>query len=176
MPFIATPLDSLLEQASFYLTSAAPYAAIGALLIALIGLSVSAFLRGRLSRLMTGRNGNIEETIAVLSREVKELRTFRAELERYLGKAEGRLHSTLRGVGVVRFNPFSGEGAGGNQSFAVALLDEEGSGVVFSTLNARERVGVYAKPINKGSSSFELTKEEREAIEKAKQSTARHTK
>lgn len=176
MPFASLSTIPLFEQVSFYLTIAAPYVAIGALLIALIGLSVSAFLRGRLSRLMTGRNGNIEETIAILSREVKELRAFRAELEHYLKGAEGRLHTTLRGVGVVRFNPFSGEGAGGNQSFAVALLDEEGSGVVFSTLNARERVGVYAKPITKGSSSFELTSEEREAIEKARQSTTRPKK
>lgn len=174
MPFVATPLYPLLEQVSLYLTLVAPYAAAGALLLVLIALLASAFLRRRLARLMTGRNGNIEETIGILSREVRELRAFRTELEHYLKEAEGRLHTTLRGVGVVRFNPFSGEGAGGNQSFAVALLDEDGSGVVFSTLNARERVGVYAKPITKSSSSFELTTEEREAIEKAKQSMVRH--
>ena len=69
----------------------------------------------------------------------------------------------------MRFNPFGGT-TGGNQSFAVALLDEKHSGVVFSTLYARDRVGVYAKPVEAGASSFELTGEEREAIEKAKES------
>lgn len=167
-------LELLAADVVFYLTAMAPYAAAGALLLVLIALLAIAFLRGRLSRLMTGRNGNIEETIGILSREVKELRAFRSELEQYLKEAEARLHTTLRGVGVVRFNPFTGEGAGGNQSFAVALLDERGDGVVFSTLNARERVGVYAKPIMGGTSSFELTNEEREAIEKAKQSMVRH--
>jgi len=72
----------------------------------------------------------------------------------------------VRGVGVVRFNPFTAQG--GNQSFAAAFLDEQGSGVVLSTLYARDRVGVYAKPVDNGSSSFELTEEEKEAISKAK--------
>jgi hypothetical protein len=82
------------------------------------------------------------------------------------------LKSSVQGVGVVRFNPFSGDGSGGNQSFAVAFLDEGYSGVVFSALYARDRVGMYAKPIEKGKSSFELTAEEKEATAKAKHSIA----
>jgi hypothetical protein len=68
----------------------------------------------------------------------------------------------------VRFNAFSQNAAGGNQSFAIALLDEKLSGVVFSTLYARDRVGVYAKPIENGTSTFTLTEEEEEAVEKAR--------
>ena len=77
---------------------------------------------------------------------------------------------------MVRFNPFSGDGSGGNQSFAAAFLDEKGSGVVLSSLYARDRVGLYAKPIEKGASSFELTKEEKEALERAQESIAKRKK
>lgn len=123
-----------------------------------------------------GRGGSIEETISILSRDTKELQAFRIELEKYLKLAELRLRGSLQGIGVVRFNPFSGDGSGGNQSFCIALLDERASGVVLSTLYARDRVGVYAKPVEAGVSTFELTQEEQDAIEKAKKSVAEHKK
>jgi len=118
-----------------------------------------------------GKNGSLEETLAILSRNTKELEKFRSEMEVYLKHVEGRLRHATQGVGFVRFNPFpTGGGGGGNQSFAVAFIDENLSGVVLSTLYARDRVGVYGKPIEKGVSLFELTTEEKDAIEKAKQS------
>jgi len=48
--------------------------------------------------------------------------------------------------------------------------------VVFSTLYSRDRVGVYAKPVQNDASSFELTGEEKEAILKAKESVAKNKK
>lgn len=156
----------------YYLTIAAPYTATGALILSIGALLFLLSLRRRLLRLALGRNGSIEETISILLRDTKELQTFRIELEKYLKLAELRLRGSLQGIGVVRFNPFSGDGSGGNQSFCVALLDERASGVVFSTLYARDHVGVYAKPVEQGVSTFELTKEEQDAIEKAKKSIA----
>ena len=102
--------------------------------------------------------------------ERTEMQRFRAEVESYLKRAELRMKASVQGVGVVRFNPFQGDGSGGNQSFAVALLDETLSGVVFSSIYARDRVGVYAKPISLGSSEFELTHEEQTALNQAKNS------
>ena len=149
-----------------YLEIATPYIALGALAIALIAVCYAVALKIRFKRLALGRTGSLEESLAMLTREAKEAREFRAEIEKYLKLAESRLRTSVRGVGVVRFNPFSGQG--GNQSFAAAFLDEKGNGVVLSTLYARDRVGVYAKPVENGSSSFELTGEEKEAIAKAK--------
>ena len=52
-------------------------------------------------------------------------------------------------------------------SFAVALLDEENSGVVFNGIYSREMSNIYAKPVEKGNSSYTLSDEEAEAINKA---------
>ena len=120
----------------------------------------------RIKKISVGAHGSLEESLTRLTREVRELQTFRTELQQYLKHAEARLHSSLRGVGVVRFNAFQ-NGAGGNQSFAIALLDEKRSGVVFSALYSRDRVGVYAKPLEKGVSPFTLSAEEEEAVAKA---------
>ena len=152
--------------AIYYLQISAPYIALGALLISLIAVGYAIALKIRLRRLALGQTGSFEESLAILTRQAEEAREFRTELERYLKLAEARLRTSVRGVGVVRFNPFTAQG--GNQSFAAAFLDEQGSGVVLSTLYARDRVGVYAKPVDNGSSSFELTEEEKEAIAKAR--------
>lgn len=168
--------ESLLAGTAFGPSLAMSYFAFAAFAISLGCLAYTAALKRRFKRLMLGRNGSIEESIAVLSRETKELKKFRTELEAYLKTAEARLGGSVRGVGVVRFNPFSGDGSGGNQSFAVALLDETGSGVVLSSLYARDRVGMYAKPIAGGASSYELTDEEKKAVVLAKQNTLAYAK
>lgn len=169
-------LYPFLDSVRFWLTLAAPYIALGALVISLIAVALLLAVRRRFMRLALGRSGSIEESIAILLRDTKELQKFRGELEKYLKNAELRLRTSVQGVGVVRFNAFAGNGAGGNQSFSAAFLDEELSGVVLSTLYSRNHVGVYAKPVEKGNSTFELTTEERDAIAKAQLSMVAHKK
>ncbi len=71
----------------------------------------------------------------------------------------------VRHVGLVRFSPF--HDTGGDQSFALALLDGRGDGVVLTGLHSRHDSRLYAKPIEGGSSSYSLTTEEREAMSRA---------
>ena len=148
-----------------YAQQMAPYAAFCALVLSLAAILFLLLLSRRIEQLSSGSTGSLEATLTKLTREVKELQQSRRELELYLKAAEVRMHSSLRGVGVVRFNAFTGNGAGGNQSFAIALLDERQSGVVFSALYTRDHVGVYAKPIESGKSAFTLSDEEQEAVQ-----------
>ena len=76
-----------------------------------------------------------------------------------------KLKKSIRGVETVRFNPFGDQGS--NQSFAISMLDEEGNGLVLSSLYSRERMSVFAKPIKSGKSEYELSNEEREVLSKA---------
>ena len=70
-------------------------------------------------------------------------------------------------MGFLRFNPF--DRVGGEQSFILALLDKENSGVVLNFLYTREGIRVYAKRIEAGiSEEYELSAEEKEVIKKAK--------
>jgi len=90
--------------------------------------------------------------------DVEELKNFSQKL--YLMSSMG-----LQKVGVVRFNPFGD--VGGDQSFSVALLNFENSGIVITSLYSREGNKVYSKPILGGISKHHLAEEEKEAIEKA---------
>lgn len=99
-----------------------------------------------------------------LSTSVEALEMFRDELKEYLATVEKRLKKSVQAVHTVRFNPFKGTGSGSNQSFATVFLNEEGHGVVISSLYSREHVSVFSKPIKSASSEYELSEEEKEAI------------
>lgn len=116
-----------------------------------------------------GKPKTLDETLSYLKEKTDSYEKFRDELEKYLTHVEDRLRKSVQGVGVVRFNPFKGVGSGGNQSFATAFINENGNGTIISTLYARDHVSVFAKPIRKFESEFELTEEEKEALQRARE-------
>jgi hypothetical protein len=83
-------------------------------------------------------------------------------LQRELEAATGR---SLQKVGVIRFNPF--QDSGGDQSFAIAMLDQRGSGVVVSSLHGRAETRIFAKQVTNGRSTHSLSDEEQQAIREA---------
>lgn len=75
---------------------------------------------------------------------------------------------SVQHVGLVRFDAF--EDMGGHLSFAAALLDAEGSGLVLTSINGRQETRIYAKSVERGASRYHLSEEEREAIRRAQAS------
>ncbi len=135
----------------------------------LVLLGIVFYLFFKMRRFLVGFDSkNVDDSLRFVSSSLKDLQEFRAELEKYLSEVEKRLRKSVQSVHTVRFNPFKGTGAGGNQSFATAFLSEEGDGVVISSLYSRDHVSVFSKPVKKHSSEFELSNEELEAVERAK--------
>jgi hypothetical protein len=125
----------------------------------------------KLRRVLLGKNAkSLEDSIIHLTAELTQLNTFKKESEAYYKNIEKRLSRSIQGVETVRFNAFKGEGIGGNQSFATAFLNEEGNGAVISSLYSRDRISIFAKPIKKLVSEFELSEEERNVITKGAES------
>jgi len=79
-----------------------------------------------------------------------------------------RIKKKTMGASTLRFNPFQGGGVGGNQSFSSIFADEEGNGVIITSMHTRERTNVFAKPIKNWKSEHELSEEEMTVINKAK--------
>jgi hypothetical protein len=147
-----------------------------ALLLAVLGVLLlvgvvalvrrTASLDRRLAGLTRGVEGNSLEDVLhahldrvhVLSGQVDALAARAAVLEALQRRAVQR-------VGLVRYNPF--EDTGGNQSFAVALLDALGDGFIVSSLHARSGTRIYAKAIVAGKSEAALSDEEAEALRRA---------
>lgn len=140
---------------------------LGFFIIVVIGLMAMIFkLNQRVTKLLEGKNAKtLEDTLVHIINEIKRMNAVQENTDVIIKDINKRLKTSITGVGVVRFNPFTN--SGGNQSFAIALLDEHGNGVIISTLYGREKTSIFAKPISKYKSEFELTKEEAEALEKA---------
>ena len=154
---------------NFITTDILVYSLIAIIIITIILLIWNIRLEIRLKRMLRGKNAKtLEDTINTFSNEIKSLHESGEEIQNYLTNAEKRIKRSTQGIATVRFNPFKGTGSGGNQSFATAFINEHGNGVVISSLYSRDRVSVYAKPIEKYKSEFELTSEEKDAIKKAK--------
>ncbi len=144
--------------------------------ILVIALSVIVLILGvwlvvieiRLKKLLSGKDAqSLEGLIGALGSDIRALENFRAETEIYLATSETRLRRSIQGVETIRFNAFQGNGEGGNQSFAVAILSENGDGTVISSLYARDRQSVFAKSIKNFSSEIEMTAEEHDAVARA---------
>ncbi len=123
----------------------------------------------KLKKFLIGSSSkNLDDSLNSINTSIKDLENFRTELEKYLTTVEKRIKKSVQAVHTVRFNPFKGNGSGGNQSFATAFLNEENNGVVISSLYSREHVSVYSKPIKAGVSEYELSGEEKEAVSEAR--------
>ena len=148
-------------------------ALVGVFLIATLLLVWVIVLEMRLRRFMRGENGaNLESTIRTILGRYDEFEHFQKEMARALNTIDTRIKTAARGVGTVRFDAFSGDGSGGMQSFATALVSEDGEGVVISSLHARASTRIFAKPVRAFGSEHELTEEEQRAIEHARSRTS----
>ncbi|MEK7641573.1 MAG: DUF4446 family protein [Patescibacteria group bacterium] len=135
--------------------------------LALLGLVIWMYLK--LRRFLVNIDAHhIGDSLTSVSSDLKDLQTFRSEMEAYLALVEKRLRKSIQSIHTVRFNPFKGTGGGSNQSFATTLLTEDGDGVIISSLYARDHVSVYGKPISGHQSTYELSDEENESLETAK--------
>ena len=151
------------------------YVVIG-LIVALVALVAwVVVLQVRLSRLnrqyrhlMTGvDSGNLEEVLTQHIDEVRAAVEAVSTLETRTQRMDRTLKHSMQWMGVVRFNPF--RNTGGDQSFAWAIVDGYGNGIVLSSLHSRENTRVYAKPLHRWESPYSLTDEEKRAIARAYQ-------
>ena len=132
------------------------------LLVVVLFRRTSAFER-RFAGLTRGESGkNLEEILDAHLDKVYAVARQVDELGARAAVVEAAQRRSFQRIGLVRFNPF--EDTGGNQSFALALLDQSGDGIVISSLHARAGTRVYGKAVAKGASESNLSAEESEAL------------
>lgn len=126
-------------------------------------------LKKRFEQLTGGEQSrNLEEIVQTyintLRKAQKDMATMNEEFERI--RKESAAFFTRRGL--IRFQAFNH--TGGDQSFALALLDSNNNGFVLSSLYGRDMSKIYAKVIENGASpKYKLTEEEQQALNEALQ-------
>jgi hypothetical protein len=144
-------------------------------LLVLIALGVGAFAL-LLSALSQGRRRSepqgpiqMDDVLrGVLDGQARQIRRLEAAVRSLVAtdrRQEDLIEGAVRHVGLIRYDAF--EDVGGRLSFSSAQLDDQGSGVVVTSINGRQDTRVYAKPVVDARSAYNLSTEEEEAIRQA---------
>jgi hypothetical protein len=104
-----------------------------------------------------------------LERAVEDLIAAEKRSEERLGELERVARAEVPRVGFVRYNAF--DDVGSDLSFALALLNGEGDGVVLTTIYSREETRTYGKAVKGYASVVDASREEHAAIDAARQAT-----
>ena len=114
-----------------------------------------------------GKGNNLDEMLRKYLDDIKEVKRDNSEIKAYYTKLDSDIDSCIQKIGMVRYNAF--KDVGSDLSFAIALLDRNDNGVVFNGLYGSDSSNIYAKPIKNGTSKYQLSEEEKSALEIAEQ-------
>jgi hypothetical protein len=151
--------------------------AIVALVVAVLTAAWAWALAQRLRRLTGTRNelgrmavaGDFVGVADAVQVRLDELAAQDARLEADDAVLAERIGHAVRHLGLVRFDALPGDV--GENSFAVALLDDHSTGFVLTSMYGRGAYRLYAKPITGGVAELVLTAEESEACTRALRGT-----
>jgi hypothetical protein len=164
------------------LTSTQGLVALGAAAVALLAFIFCVVLGVKLRRLraaqrtvLGGDQQDIVQHSATLQEAFVQLRDWVEEtaagLESRVGAAERRMDGCVAHTSLVRYDAMNE--LSGQQSSTVALLDSRHTGVVISSILHRDQARFYVKQLHEGSSEYELSPEEQEAVAAALSEPAR---
>jgi hypothetical protein len=157
------------------------YAALAAFAAALVALIIYhlavvrpasrrlAELVGVHDRLIGGGAGASARLAAIedaLSTEQDDLK----RVAQQVSELEGLARTDISRVGFVRYDAF--DDTGSELSYALALLNREGDGVVISSIYSRTDTRTYGKAVNGYKPAVNASDEELRAIERARSSQA----
>ncbi len=150
---------------------------VGLTILVIVGVVWILDLQSRVSRLKRRdealfaaegtEDANLTVAIETLASRLVETNARTERLVAHTQQIDETLAHAVQGVGMVRFRAF--QDTGGDQSFALALADGEGNGVVISALYGRGATRIYAKPIQSWLSPKPLGEEEEQALAEARQ-------
>ncbi len=143
-----------------------------AVVLSLIGIIIGLVNASKVNTLMDySDEGDIVTALKDYYDKVEDLaktvnRSTDAVLMSRLSNCENETNFSIRNIGIVNFDAF--DDVRGNLSFALALLNNAGDGIILTSLFGHNSCNTYVREIKNGESSVKLLTEEKEALSKAK--------
>jgi len=116
--------------------------------------------------LLGGSGAKATDRIVTLEADAAEYVRLHADAQRRIVALEAIATNEVPRIGFVRYNAFADTGS--DLSFALALLSKRGDGVVVSSIWSREETRTYGKAVANFSSAQDASKEELDAIARAR--------
>jgi hypothetical protein len=152
--------------------STAEWIAIGASVAAVVAIVVAVLAWSKLNAvrvaqavLLGGGKEDLVDFAVSLQGRIDDLHRAVDEVAAGLSRVDRRVDTAVSKTSLVRYDAY--EGAGGQQSASIALLDAGRSGVVVSAIQGRDYARIYVKELDHGRPSVALSPEEEQAVERA---------
>lgn len=116
-----------------------------------------------------GNGENVEKMLSEYLKIVDEMNIKIKDQDEVIKRLEANLKKCIQKVGIVRYNAYGDTGS--DLSFTLALMDADENGIVVNGLYSRESSSIFAKPLVKGDTKYNLSAEEIQAIDIAKVSS-----
>ena len=125
-------------------------------------------LKNKFDRFMrpNSKNHNLELQLTEYLDEVRDIKAKNDGMFEDIEDIKKVLKTSIQKIGIVKYNTV--EDIGGELSYAVALLDQNDSGIVLNSLYYRDGSYTYAKQIVAGDCILPLSEEENQAIKAAR--------
>ncbi|WP_138494320.1 DUF4446 family protein [Paenibacillus pinistramenti] len=152
------------------------FALIGGLALLVLWLLIWNFVQGAKLRKMRKRYEmmmkgtgveDLESLLVNLKVQLDEVEEEHGKQQRQLQRLEAIIPKQKAKIGIKRYNAYAETGS--DLSFSIAIVNDMKDGVVITGLFNREGSYVYAKPLQQGQSTYNLSPEELEAISLAGQ-------
>ncbi|MHC1684964.1 MAG: DUF4446 family protein [Clostridiaceae bacterium] len=148
------------------------------IIIGLAGITVLLFLMNLISLVSIGKlkkrykkmmKGNDNQDIeALITKHIEDIEKVKADNESLMNQYDelkSKINKAVQKTAILRYKAF--EDVGSDLSFSLALLDDENSGVIVTSIYGRNESTVYAKPIDNGISRYDMSEEEEEVLQRA---------
>lgn len=159
-------LISLINQNSQFIVIGLLIVTVLLFIVVLILLNTVSKLEKKYKKLMKGTtNKNLEELI---NNKLDEISSATEKADMAINKCEEldkNLKDCVNKVAIMRYKAF--EDVGSDLSFSIAILDSYNDGIILTGIYARNDSTVYAKPIDKGISRYDLSEEEKHVLNEA---------
>jgi uncharacterized protein DUF4446 len=158
------------------------YAAIAAFVGALAALALYhvAVVRPALQRaqrlldlhdgLIAGGSGGAADRLTALESGIASLRSAFSLLGGHVAELEALSATDISRCGFVRYDAFADSESG--LSYALALLNRQGDGIVLTSIYSRADSRTFGKPVSGFKPTVNASAEELEAIERARQAAS----
>ena len=108
---------------------------------------------------------DLEQIMLTRFKEMDKVKLRMKRFNKEHKTCKGHLDSCYNKLGLVKYDAF--DSMAGELSFSLALLNNDNSGFVLSTMHSKQGCFSYAKEVINGESFIALSNEEKEAIRKA---------
>ena len=161
-------MDDLNSTQGIVALAAAGVAAVALLWVIVLAVKLR-HVRGAQRTILGGEQVDLAAHAATLQEAFVQLRDWVEEaaagLEGRVAGTERRMDGTIAHTSVVRYDAMNE--LSGQQSSTVALLDARQTGVVISSILHRDQARLYVKQVREGNPEYELSPEERQAVDEA---------